>query len=170
MATIRWHGSFPSSHWSLRSAAWTLSPTCSPPLPADLPAAVVIAQHLAPDRASHLTEILAKRTALRVREARNDDELTPGTVLLATLAVTCGSRALAVVLTGHGRDAQAGIRAIRHCGGTVFAQDHATSADFGMPGAAIATGLVDDVLSLPDIAAAIRAHVERHVDGSTEDC
>jgi two-component system chemotaxis response regulator CheB len=155
-------------------------------LPADLPAAIIVAQHIKPDRHSYLTEILRRRTALHVRQADNDDSLTPGTVLvtppathllvtaeariglldtgtlpparpsadllLATLAVTCGSRALAVVLTGEGTDAQVGIRAVTHCGGTVFAQDEATSAHFGMPGAAIATGHVHRVLALPDLA------------------
>ncbi len=82
-------------------------------------------------------------------------------LLLATLAVTCGLRALAVVLTGKGTDAQAGIRAIAHCGGTVFAQNEVTSAHFGMPGAAIDTGLVHKILALPDIAAAIHSHVHR---------
>ncbi|MBE1494259.1 two-component system chemotaxis response regulator CheB [Amycolatopsis lexingtonensis] len=163
------------------------------PLPADLPAAVLVAQHLDPSRPSRLAAILDARTALRVVEARDGDELTPGTVLvapaarhllvtpaariglldagalpparpsadllLATLAVTCGPRALAVVLTGRGTDAQAGIRAVARCGGTVFAQDEATSAQFGMPGAAILTGVVDTVLPLPEIAGAVRAHV-----------
>ncbi|AUI60309.1 chemotaxis protein CheB [Amycolatopsis sp. BJA-103] len=163
------------------------------PLSADLPAAVIVAQHLSPDRTSHLTDILRNRTALRVQHAVDGDELIPGTVLvapaarhllvtpdariglldtgalpparpsadllLATLAVTCGPRALAVVLTGSGTDAQAGVRAISHCGGTVFAQNEASSESFGMPGAAIATGLVRDVLALSDIAAAIQAHV-----------
>ncbi|TVT23323.1 chemotaxis protein CheB [Amycolatopsis acidiphila] len=165
------------------------------PLPTDLPAAVVVAQHLAPEHPSQLAAILRTRTALPVREAANGDELVPGTVLvtpaarhllitseariglldvgnappyrpsadllLATLAVTCGPRALAVVLTGKGHDAQAGIRAVSHCGGTVFAQDEASSAYFGMPGAAIDTGLVHEVLGLPDIAAAIQAHAHR---------
>ncbi|WP_103354491.1 chemotaxis protein CheB [Amycolatopsis sp. CA-128772] len=163
------------------------------PLPADLPAAVLVAQHLEPDRASHLTGILAGRTALRVAEAADGDELRPGLVLvvpagrhllltleqrivlvdagalpparpsadllLATLAVTCGPRALAVVLTGKGTDAQAGIRAVARCGGTVFAQDQPTSAHFGMPDAAIGTGLVDAVLPLSGIAAAVLDHV-----------
>lgn len=80
-------------------------------------------------------------------------------LLLATLAVTCGPRALAVVLTGKGTDAQSGIRAISHCGGRVIAQDEVSSAHFGMPGAAIDTTLVDAVLALPDIAGAVRAHV-----------
>jgi two-component system chemotaxis response regulator CheB len=83
-------------------------------------------------------------------------------LLLVTLAVTCGPRALAVVLTGRGTDAQAGIRAIAHCGGTVFAQDEATSVQFGMPGAAIDTHVVHKILALSDIAPAIQAHVADH--------
>ena len=83
-------------------------------------------------------------------------------LLLATLAVTCGPRALAVVLAGTGTDAQAGIRAIRHCKGTVFAQDHFSAEHFGMPGAAIDTGMVNDVIPLERISAAIRDHVRTH--------
>jgi two-component system, chemotaxis family, protein-glutamate methylesterase/glutaminase len=80
-------------------------------------------------------------------------------LLLATLAVTCGPRALAVVLTGRGHDAQAGIRAVHRCGGTVLAQDEAASEQFGMPGAAISTGLVHAVHPLPDLARAITTHL-----------
>jgi two-component system chemotaxis response regulator CheB len=76
--------------------------------------------------------------------------------------VTCGPRALAVVLTGKGTDAQSGIRAIAHCGGTVFAQDQPSSTSFGMPGAAIETTLVHRVLALSDIAEAIHSHVLGH--------
>jgi two-component system chemotaxis response regulator CheB len=169
------------------------------PLPADLPAAILVVQHLQPDHASQLADILNARTALSVRVAGDGDELTAATVLvapparhllvtseariglidsgelpparpsadllLATLAVTCGPRALAVVLTGRGTDAQAGVRAIVRCGGRVFAQDEATAHHYGMPGAAILTHLVQRVLALPDIAAAIRDHVDDHVTG-----
>jgi two-component system chemotaxis response regulator CheB len=76
-------------------------------------------------------------------------------LLLATLAVTCGSRALAVILTGLGHDGQAGVRAVARCGGTVLAQDQATSMFHAMPSAAIATGKVQQVLALDDIADAI---------------
>jgi len=81
-----------------------------------------------------------------------------GDLLLATLAVTCGPRAVAVVLTGLGHDAQAGVRAVVHCGGTVLAQDEASSMFFAMPAAAIATDMVSQVLAVDDIAAAIVAH------------
>jgi two-component system chemotaxis response regulator CheB len=48
-----------------------------------------------------------------------------------------------------------GVQAVRAAGGTVIAQDAATSRHFGMPRAAIATGSVDYVLSVDDIAPAL---------------
>jgi two-component system chemotaxis response regulator CheB len=80
-------------------------------------------------------------------------------LLLATLAVTCGPRALAVILTGMGHDGQAGVRAVAHCGGTVIAQDQTSSKYFAMPSAAIDTQQVSQILALDDIATAIIAHV-----------
>ncbi|WIX90711.1 chemotaxis protein CheB [Amycolatopsis sp. DG1A-15b] len=140
------------------------------PLPADFPAAVLVAQHLEPARTSHLTEILAARTALRVGEAADGDVLVAGAALvvpagrhlLVTSAARIGLLDTASCRRRKGTDAQAGIRAIAHCGGTVFAQDEGTSAHFGMPGAAIGTGLVHAVLPLSGIGAAILDHVARH--------
>jgi two-component system chemotaxis response regulator CheB len=80
-------------------------------------------------------------------------------LMLATLAVTTGPRAMAVVLTGQGHDAEAGIRAVHRCGGTVLAQDEATAEHYGMPSAAIATGLVHAVHPLPELPGAITAHL-----------
>jgi len=48
-----------------------------------------------------------------------------------------------------------GVKAIKKMGGTVLAQDEATSEFFGMPNAAIQTGCVDFVLSLGDIPPAL---------------
>jgi len=162
------------------------------PLPADLPAAVLVALHLSPDNPSRLVAILGRRTDLVVQLADDASRLRPGLVLvapparhllvtsqsrigliesgalpparpsadllLATLAVTCGPRALAIILTGMGHDGQAGVRAIGHCGGTIIAQDQATSKFFAMPSAAIRTHLVSQILAVDDIAAAIIAH------------
>jgi two-component system CheB/CheR fusion protein len=51
-------------------------------LPADLPAPVVIAQHLDPARPSHLAEILARQSPLPVRSVEPREELTAGTVFV----------------------------------------------------------------------------------------
>jgi len=52
-------------------------------LPADLPAPVIVLEHLQPDHSSYLAEILSRRTALRVKEAEDGDELEPGVVYVA---------------------------------------------------------------------------------------
>jgi two-component system chemotaxis response regulator CheB len=129
--------------------------------PADNGDTLVTGTVLVAPPAHHLLVTSEARIGLidsdRVPPARPSADL-----LLATLAVTCGRRALAVVLTGTGTDAQAGIRAIRYCEGTVFAQSEATSEHFGMPGAAIDTGLVNAVLPLSELAHAIEDHVASH--------
>jgi two-component system, chemotaxis family, protein-glutamate methylesterase/glutaminase len=53
------------------------------PLPADLPAAVIVLQHHDPTAVSMLAGILARRTALPVTTAADGDPLTPGRVLVA---------------------------------------------------------------------------------------
>ena len=53
------------------------------PLPADLPAAIIAVQHLAPERASQLPALLQARTALPVAPATEGDALLPGQVLVA---------------------------------------------------------------------------------------
>lgn len=72
-------------------------------------------------------------------------------VLLGSLA-TAGAPVIAVVLTGRGRDGAAGSLLVHRGGGTVLAQDRATSLHFGMPGAAAAAGGVDEAMPLEDIA------------------
>jgi len=52
-------------------------------LPADLPAAIAIVQHLSPHYRSHMAELLNQRTALRVKEAEAGDLLQPGWVFIA---------------------------------------------------------------------------------------
>ena len=71
----------------------------------------------------------------------------------ASVASTVGRGALAVVLTGMGSDGTQGARAIAAAGGTIWAQDEASSAVFGMPASVIKAGLASDVLSIADLAA-----------------
>lgn len=76
-------------------------------------------------------------------------------LLFESVAGSYKERVIAVVLTGTGVDGSMGVRAVKKMGGTVIAQDEASSEFFGMPGAAIATGAVDFVLPLEDIASAL---------------
>jgi two-component system chemotaxis response regulator CheB len=73
-------------------------------------------------------------------------------VLFRSAAAIYGPATLAVVLTGMGTDGLASCRRIRAQGGTVLAQDQATSAVWGMPGAVVQAGLTQRVLHLSAIA------------------
>lgn len=76
-------------------------------------------------------------------------------LLFDSVAASHKERAIAVVLTGTGNDGSMGVKAINKMGGTVIAQNEATAQFFGMPSAAIKTGVVDFILPLADIAPAL---------------
>ena len=76
-------------------------------------------------------------------------------VLLLSLARNHRGPCTAIVLSGTGIDGAAGAAAVKRAGGRVLAQDEATSQYFGMPGAAILAGGVDEVLPLDEIAPAV---------------
>jgi two-component system chemotaxis response regulator CheB len=92
--------------------------------------------------------------AARVRSLRPAAD-----VLFASVAPVFTTRVIAVVLTGWDSDGTHGIRVVKHWGGRVIAQDEASSEVFQMPRSAIATGDVDVVLSLEQIAPALVAEV-----------
>jgi two-component system chemotaxis response regulator CheB len=83
-------------------------------------------------------------------------------LLFESTAASYRERAIAVVLSGSGRDGSMGVKAIKKMGGTVIVQDEKTSEFFGMPEAAQQTGMVDFVLPLPDIAPALQTLVNGH--------
>jgi two-component system chemotaxis response regulator CheB len=80
-------------------------------------------------------------------------------LLFESVAASYKDRAIAVVLTGSGSDGNLGVKAVKKMGGTVIAQDEASSEFFGMPGAAIQTGSVDFILPLEDVAPTLIALV-----------
>ncbi|HEX5120801.1 MAG TPA: chemotaxis protein CheB [Pseudonocardiaceae bacterium] len=81
-------------------------------------------------------------------------------LLFESVAGAYGSRALACVLTGSGRDGAMGVGAIKSRGGTVIVEDP-TSAQFkGMPEAAVAASEIDFVLPLDEIGGVITGLVE----------
>jgi two-component system chemotaxis response regulator CheB len=78
-----------------------------------------------------------------------------GTVLFESVAAAFGSRAVAVILTGMGRDGVDGLRAIRRAGGRTVAESEATAVIYGMPAAAVHAGLADFILPLDEVCAAV---------------
>src|SRR5262245_28019776 len=82
-------------------------------------------------------------------------------VLLRTLAVAYGSKAIAVVLSGALGDGSAGALAVRNAGGVVVVQDPEDATVASMPDSALrAVGSADAVLDAADIGAALAKLVE----------
>jgi two-component system, chemotaxis family, protein-glutamate methylesterase/glutaminase len=63
-----------------------------------------------------------------------------GDMLLSSLARAAGARAVAVVLTGMGRDGAEGLASVAAAGGRTIAQDEQSSGVYGMPRAAAECG------------------------------
>jgi two-component system chemotaxis response regulator CheB len=79
--------------------------------------------------------------------------------LFASLSKLKKTRKIAVVLTGMGTDGAAGIRKLKESGHTVaIAESEQTSIVYGMPNAAVQTGLVDRIENLEDIADVIQQY------------
>jgi len=72
--------------------------------------------------------------------------------LFSSAAQVWGSSALAVVLTGMGSDGCHGAADIAAAGGSVIAQDEASSVVWGMPRAVAQAGLCSAIMPLTDIA------------------
>jgi two-component system CheB/CheR fusion protein len=86
----------------------------------------------------------------------------PVDAFLCALAADRGAQSLGVVLSGTASDGTLGLQAIKAAGGATFAQDMETARFGGMPGSAIAAGVVDFVLP----PAAIAEHLTAIARGS----
>lgn len=167
-------------------------------LPGNLPAGVVVVQHMPVGFTGPLARRLNELADLEVREAVAGDTIRPGLVLIApagkqmlleqqggsvhvqladragistlfkpsadvlimSVARVYGHRSLGVILTGMGNDGVRGLRAIKGRGGQVLAQDEVSSIVYGMPRAAVEAGVVDRIVPLDQMAAAITAVVD----------
>ena len=99
---------------------------------------------------------------LRLTQDPPENHCRPAVDVLFRSAVSIyDARILGVVLTGMGYDGLAGSRLIRQHGGTVLAQDEATSAVWGMPGAVANAGLAQSILPIQAIAPEILRLVGR---------
>jgi two-component system chemotaxis response regulator CheB len=85
-------------------------------------------------------------------------------VLFESVARECGSRAIACLLTGMGRDGAMGLLKVRQSGGQTIAQDQASSTVFGMPREAITLHAAQIVAPLDHMARAL-CHMARRDRG-----
>lgn len=87
----------------------------------------------------------------RVRDPDPQDVLKPCADVTFSAVARWFSPALAVVLTGMGRDGLEGCRRVKRAGGAVIAQNEETSVVYGMPRAVVEAGVADFVLPLDRI-------------------
>jgi two-component system, chemotaxis family, protein-glutamate methylesterase/glutaminase len=84
-------------------------------------------------------------------------------LLFESVAAAFGQRALAVVMSGTGRDGSMGVQAVKKMGGTVIVEDPATAEFAGMPEAAVRTDSADWIISLADIGPTIQRLVRQEL-------
>lgn len=84
--------------------------------------------------------------------ANSKDIALPIDVFFESLAKDQKKKAVGVILSGTGSDGSRGIQFIHDHGGSVLVQDPESAKFDGMPLAAVATGIVDDVLTPREIA------------------
>jgi len=158
-------------------------------LPANLPAPVMIVQHISVGFLPGLVEWLALSTRLPIHIGAHGQPMQPGHVYLApdcyhmgigqqkqivlsrtepenglrpsvsflfrSVASVCSSRAIAVLLTGMGRDGAQELKELRQLGAITIAQNAESSVVHGMPGEAIRLGAAHYVLPPERIAAVV---------------
>lgn len=91
----------------------------------------------------------------------------PINVFFRSLAENFGERSVAIVLSGTGSDGAVGVRSVREMGGVVMVQDEASARFDGMPHSAMATGMVDFVLSPQDMPSEISRYIQyKNGDGT----
>lgn len=118
--------------------------------------------HLAPGDYHMLAERAGTGTVLRLKKDPPENFCRPAVdPMLRSVIATWGGQALAVILTGMGHDGQKGSQALVEAGGTVIAQDEASSVVWGMPGAVARAGLCTAVLPLDQIAPWIDRQTQR---------
>jgi two-component system, chemotaxis family, protein-glutamate methylesterase/glutaminase len=138
------------ARWLSKSTGWPVQVTCDYEI-----LRVGVVHLLSGD--SHL-EIVRRQGQLIVQKSNDvhTDRYCPSIdVAFRSIAKTCGNNAVGVLLSGMGTDGAKGLLAIRQAGSRTFAQDSASAVVFGMPGAALECGAVDDVTPITQMANAI---------------
>jgi two-component system chemotaxis response regulator CheB len=109
--------------------------------------------HIAPGDHHLVVEGSPARLTARLSQEPAENYCRPSVdPMMRSVARTLEGRVLGIMLTGMGSDGLAGAAKIVEAGGTMIAQDEATSVVWGMPGAVATAGLCAAVLPLPELA------------------
>ena len=118
--------------------------------------------YLAPGNYHMVVESQGASTIVRLNQNPPENFCRPSVdPMLRSLARIYGPSLLTIILTGMGSDGQKGATEVVEAGGTVIAQDEATSVVWGMPGAVATSGLCAAVLPIQEIGPSVRKLVMR---------
>lgn len=116
---------------------------------------------LAPGDYHMVLQWRADRYVVALRQGPPINHSRPSVDVLFNSAVECvGRHAIAVVLTGMGRDGAVGMKKLRDLGATTIAQNEETCVVYGMPRAAVELGAAAHVLPLERISDGILRALE----------
>ena len=111
----------------------------------------------------HMTVMMENgRKVMRISKTPPENFCRPAVdPMLRSITKIYGNKILFCMLTGMGQDGLRSAQDLVANGGTVIAQDEATSVVWGMPGAVSMAGLCSAVLPLSDIGPYIRKFISR---------
>jgi two-component system CheB/CheR fusion protein len=100
------------------------------------------------------------KTAFRLSPIDGSNERrTPIDAFFRSMATSFGPRAVGLILSGAGSDGSVGVQEIANGGGMTMAQDPECAKYDSMPRSAIATGVIDHVLTPKEMAQELLAYV-----------
>ena len=116
---------------------------------------------VAPGEAHLMVDEVNGKLVARLLKAKASSGCMPSVdPMLSSAGAVLGGGAIGVVLTGMGRDGAEGARRLVECGGSVMAQDEASSAVWGMPRAVADAGLACAILPPDKLARRVASRIE----------
>lgn len=107
-------------------------------------------------------QVLPKAFTIDVNQDPPENFVRPAAdPLFRSAAAAFGSKVVAVVLTGLGKDGCQGCAEVKMAGGRVIVQDPANAVAPPMPKSVVEAGIADEVLELPEVGRAAASAMQR---------